>query len=675
MLQISKREAEKKLFKLFGLRKFHENQWKAVDNIFKGKRVLLIEKTGYGKSLCYQFPATQFLGTTVIFSPLIALMRDQIKKLNDAGIAARCINSEQTREENDSVIKEALENKLKLLYIAPERMENAQWLESAREMFISMVVIDEAHCISQWGHDFRPAYRRIVNLVNLLPKQFPVLATTATATKRVEKDVQQQIGKNTIAIRGNLMRKNFRLFVIHVNSEEEKFAWLGKNLNNLEGNGIIYTGTRINTMVYTNWLNSLGISCVGYNAGLDGDSRKQIERGLIENTWKCIVSTNALGMGIDKPDIRFIIHTQITQSPIHYYQEIGRAGRDDKTAFLILFYNPSDRDLPEAFIEGDRPTSKKYYQVIDLLRERPLSTYQLMKETNLTNTQIRTIVADLVDQSIINESFYGRSRKFEYSINAPQLNTGYFEMLRSIKLKELNDMIEYAEGVDCRLAYLCKYLGDKAPKRCGRCDNDIGKSYNVDFYDEWKDRVEAFQQNYFPELSVDREGTNMKDGAAGAYYGVSNIGHIIHNCKYKNGGDFPDSLVDLTLRAFQKNFSRFRFDLILYVPPTESGCLVRNFAMKISQLTGIPVSHKLFKTRPTEPQKVFQNFVLKRDNVKDAFVYHKPKEIGNKNILLVDDIYDSGSTIKEIGKYLTKLGAKKITPLVIAKTVGGRIDE
>lgn len=335
---MTRKEAEAILEKTFKIPEFYDEQWFAIDKILKGEKVLLIEKTGFGKSLCFQFPATIFDGTTIVFSPLISLMRNQVAKLTSLGITTNCINSEQTDEENLQIINEAKQGKIKILYIAPERQENIEWIEATREMKISMVVVDEAHCISVWGHDFRPAFKRIISLVNLLPKGIPILATTATATKKVEDDIKQQIGNNLLTIRGNLMRDNFKLFVVKVSSEDEKMIWLGENINKLPGTGIIYTGTRVNTEIYSQWFEYLKIPSVAYHAGLSAESRVAIENGLLSNKWKCIVSTNALGMGIDKPDLRFVIHTQIPQSPIHYYQEIGRAGRDGNTSYIILFY-------------------------------------------------------------------------------------------------------------------------------------------------------------------------------------------------------------------------------------------------------------------------------------------------------------------------------------------------
>ncbi|HEY6978936.1 MAG TPA: RecQ family ATP-dependent DNA helicase, partial [Chitinophagaceae bacterium] len=642
-----------------------------IEKILKGERVLLIEKTGFGKSLCFQFPATLFNGTTVIFSPLIALMRDQVKKLNALGISAKCINSEQTPEENSQIITEARQGKIKILYIAPERQENSEWIEATRQMNLKMVVVDEAHCISVWGHDFRPAFRRIINLVNLLPKGLPVLATTATATKRVEQDIAQQIGGDITTLRGNLMRDNFKLVVIKVSSEDEKLIWLGKNLEKLPGSGILYTGTRVDTEIYSKWLEHLNISCIGYNAGLDADSRIEIENGLMQNKWKCIISTNALGMGIDKSDIRFIIHTQIPQSPIHYYQEIGRAGRDGMLSYIILFYNPEDKKLPEAFIEGGRPSIQKYEKVIAVVKTELLGERDLMRRTNLKQNQIRVIKADLIEQGIIREILIGKSKKYEFVPNSKALNTNVFEELRNAKTKDLNSMIQYVETAGSRMKFLCDYLGDSSNHIFTNCDNTSEKKIVVQVTQDWIEKLQNFREDYFPALEVESNGSNIVNGVASSYYGISNVGSAIHRCKYEGGGDFPDFLLKLALKAFRKKFGQEKFDMVIYIPPTSSGNLVKNFAMKVAQVLNFPISHNLKKVRRTEQQKVFENSYLKSDNVKGAFTYAAPNDIQGKSVLLIDDIFDSGATIKEAGKVLTNFGARKIAPIVIARTVGG----
>ena len=741
-IRMTRSEAEIKLKRIFGLDHFYDEQWRSIERILRGERILMIERTGFGKSLCYQFPATQFDGITVVFSPLIALMRDQVRSLCERGIPAAYINSEQSYEENQNSIQRALNGEIKILYIAPERQENEEWVEATRQLKLSMVVVDEAHTISTWGHDFRPSFRRIINLVQLLPQSLPVLATTATATKKVQYDIEQQIGGRLTTIRGNLIRPNFQLQVVKVQSEDEKMIWLAENLNAINGTGLIYTGTRIDTEVYANWLRFVGINATDYNAGFDADTRKSIEQGLMQNKWKCIVSTNALGMGIDKSDIRFVIHTQMPASPIHYYQEIGRAGRDGKPTRIILFYNEkkengndvaTDSLLPLSFVEGSRPTTKKYQKVISLLQEEPLSEREVLKKANLKTNQLRVIKADLIDQGIIKEVLYGKIKKYEYQYNAPALNTDSFEALREAKLKDLHAMEEYIYTDMPRMKYLCSFLDSDETVEYSNCDNTNLERITVSVTPEWMTKLEDFRETYFPCLELSswtiRKGgfrlryiapdkvqveqtvkndmgevierpiieysnninlleynqeereiieehlgkaSRLVDGYAASYYGVSNVGAAIHRSKYENGGDFPDFLLKKTLSVFGKKFRGIHFDLVLYLPPTNSGDLVKNFATKFARVIGVPISHELIKVRITQEQKMFQNSYSKQENVCGAFDIDEDI-VKDKYIVLLDDIYDSGSTLKEVGKLLTQKGAKCIVPIVIAKTVGGTL--
>jgi len=505
---MNRQEAELQLKQIFEFDKFFEDQWKTIDRILQKKRVLLIEKTGFGKSLTFQFPATQFDGLTIIFSPLIALMRDQIKSLNEKGIKAGLINSGETDDENNLTIQKAINNELKILYIAPERLENGIWKEAVLKMNISFVVVDEAHCISTWGHDFRHAFRRIINLMHLLPSNIPVLATTATATIEVAKDIQKQIGRDIELIRGDLVRENLKLNVIHVNSEEDKMAWISNYLERVHGNGIVYTGTRSNAEIFSKWCEHENLNTIYYHGGLDSDSRKVIEKEWMRNKYKAVIATNALGMGIDKADISFIIHTQIPQSPIHYYQEIGRAGRDGQTAEIFLLFNPDDTALPLSFINGARPTVKQYEKVISALKEAPLGEKNVEKKTNLKNKQVTTILADLIDQKIIIKD---KSKKYEYLYNAPQLNTTTFEALRNHRLQEFEKMLEYTNTDICKMLYLCNYLGDSNSSSCNICDSCLYNKNQFSMSENDTMKIKQFQDNFFPTLDVSIKKTKLKE--------------------------------------------------------------------------------------------------------------------------------------------------------------------
>ena len=529
---MNRAEAEKILLSIFNYPYFYDNQWKTIKKILDGKKVLLIEKTGFGKSLCFQFPAVVLPGITVIFSPLIALMRDQVKKLNSLGISSRYINYSQTKAEIKQVLNEAIKGKIKMLYIAPERQENYTWMKAVQKMNISMVVVDEAHCISVWGHDFRPSFKKIIELVKLLPKDFPVLATTATATKSIVADISQQIGEDLVVVRGNLLRTNLKLFVIKVNSEEEKMIWLGKSVQKLSGVGLLYTGTRVDTEIYSKWFKFLDISSIAYNAGLESETRIAIENEFMQNKWKCVITTNALGMGIDKPDIRFIIHTQIPQSPTHYYQEIGRAGRDGFPAVIILLYNPNhDSRLPLSFVEGGRPSIDKYHLVIESIKSGIHRKFQIIKQANIKGGQFEVIKTDLLEQGIICEYEKIRKKYYVFLEDSKPLNTKLFSKFRNEKFDELEKMLGYIDTKQSRMKYLCEYLGDKAKYEFKNCDNTDEVRLRLTILPEWEEKLTMFQENNFPELNVSSKGSKLINGIAASYYGVSNIGSTIRTSK------------------------------------------------------------------------------------------------------------------------------------------------
>mgnify|MGYP006278876169 CR=1 FL=1 len=666
---MNRAEAENKLKEWFRLDSFYDEQWTAIERLLRGERILMIERTGYGKSLVFQFTAMVLTGTTVIFSPLIALMRDQVTRLRSLGIPAAFINSALTPEEKADTLSKAKTGEYKMLYIAPERQEDDEWQEAVRSMRLGMVVVDEAHCISVWGHDFRPSFRRIVHLVKQLQADFPVLACTATATPRVQADIEAQLDNTRLSvIRGDLSRPNFRLRVVKADNQEAKMLFVLDFLRKAEGSGLMYCGTRVESEQFANWLEYNDIEATYYNAGLDNETRKSIETGLMSNSFKCVVATNALGMGIDKPDIRFIIHTQAPSSPLHYYQEIGRAGRDGKPTDIILLYNGQDDELPLSFINNARPAAAQYNRVMEALKQEPLGLHGIILKVNLKQTRVNVILNDLLDQNIIVKN--PTTGKYEYRYGAPELNQEPFEALRIAKLSDFKAMKEFIDLTSCRMGFLRTFLGDRPIEMCGNCDVDTGNIQKADTTNKGMEQIHAFREEYFPVLEVQTKTNNMVNGVAASYYGISNVGTAIRRSKYEHGGDFPDFLLRLTLKAFRKHFGDLEFDLALYVPPTESGDLVKNFAEKIAGVLRLPLSHDLVKIRETRPQKDFESAIGKKDNLKGAF--ECTAEVEGKRILLIDDIFDSGQTLKTTGTLLKQKGASMIAPLTIAKTVGGR---
>lgn len=670
-MNMTRAEAERILESKFGLSNFYDEQWEAISRLLKGERILMIQRTGFGKSLVFQFTAMLLQGTTVVFSPLIALMREQVNRLKEHGLPAAYINSTLTQEEKAEVLKNAERGKYKIIYIAPERLEDEEWQHLALRMQLGMVVVDEAHCISVWGHDFRTSYRRIVNLVKHLQKDFPVLACTATATKKVQKDIEVQFDNSRLTVlRGNLSRPNFVLKVINCESQEDKMAGILRKVSAIQGTGVIYCGTQAETEIYAKWLDYNGIKVTNYNAGLDDETRKRIEIDFVKDKYKCIVSTNALGMGMDKPNLRFVIHTQIPASPLHYYQEIGRAGRDGLSTQVILFYTPKDDELPLSFIKNNKPAIKYYQKLVTILGTDSLGLHGIIKKLNLKQTAVNVILADLIDQGIVVKTNIGSSPRYELKYKAPALKTEGFEELRNSKLEDFVQMKGYMNTKTCKMNYLQNYLGDTVNTSCGKCDVDLGQELVVEATLEELISIEEFRENYFPVLEVENQTSILINGVAASWYGVSNVGSMLHKSKYENGGDFPDYLLRLTLKAFRSQYKNLPFDLVMFVPPTISGDLVKNFAEKVARTLKIEFSNGIVKTRVTDAQKIFESAIGKKENLKNAFTTQV--NVRGKKILLIDDIFDSGSTIKEIASMLKQKSAELVAPLVIAKTVGGR---
>lgn len=475
-MNITREEAEIILYSKFGLKHFYDEQWEAIECLLRGERVLMIQRTGFGKSLVYQFVAQMLEGTTVVFSPLIALMRDQVNKLHELGLPSALINSSQSTEERKRIYSEAEKGAFKLLYVAPERLKDRRWLTAIQHMNLGMVVVDEAHCTSTWGHEFRPDYRRIVKVVSLLKDKMPMLACTATATPRVQKDIVQQFDNSRLSVlRGPLARPNFSCSVIRCIGQEAKMEELFKLIKSLPGHGIVYCGTRAEAEHYAGWLGSKGVNSAFYHAGLDDVSRRKTEQGLMDNTYKCVVSTVALGMGMDKPDVRFVIHVQVPQSPLHYYQEIGRAGRDGLPTTVVLLYADEDDRLPLSFIKSGTPSAEKYHELLNILGQGPMKLKPLALALDLKQKGVNTILNNLIDQGIVARVRQGQTVRYKLLSDAPDPDTSEIEALREAKLREFEKMKEYIEGHVCRMMFLRKFLGDDTADRCGKCDVDLGR--------------------------------------------------------------------------------------------------------------------------------------------------------------------------------------------------------
>lgn len=725
-LLITKDQASIRLNDLFGHDNFIDGQWEIISEVFSKNSVLVIKQTGFGKSLCYQLPALIFDGITLVFSPLIALMRDQVNYLNKIGIPAKCINSDNSREENASICESVLRNEIKLLYVAPERQNTMLWVELISKVKLSMIVIDEAHCISVWGHDFRPSYKKIANTISKF-KNIPVMALTATANHRTELDIRDQIG-DFKTIRGSLFRDNLRLHVLEVSAKHTKMAYIGHLIKTIEGTGIVFTGTKADAEDISKYLSEINISNTYYHSKIS--NRSEVEKSVINNEYKCIVSTNAFGMGIDKPDFRFIIHTQFPGSPLHYYQEIGRAGRDGKLSDIFLLWNKGDERLHHYFINSAKPPVESYQDVISYLQENPRSkTFTIATSLDLEESKIKNIINDLEDQNIvegeiesqneltkfkvinrvgklsdiqttilnilnepltifsITRKVFGNTKQHSKNIilsnminlldrkivekiehtkvtthykifdNAPVLNFEIINMIRKYKFNQLKLMLDYINTSDCRMNYLCNNLGDYLEEACticdncntsftvvDTCDNSCGKCMQcLDKEFDNYSRIRRISFTYPSERSlqlIDRKN-KLLDGISCYFY------------KF-----LPEPSNDEITRI-KSLVAGNNFDLIISLPENKI-----DFCEQMAKEFDLP--HIQMFIRDNDLRVQSSNWYNRRKHA-EKFTIVSSDLVENKSILLFDNTCQSGITIKEVGKYLSKLNVKLIQPVFISK--------
>ncbi|WP_153411557.1 RecQ family ATP-dependent DNA helicase [Nocardia macrotermitis] len=478
--------AETLLRELAGPRaRLREDQWTAIDALVRQRRrALVVQRTGWGKSAVY-FIAAKLLraagrGPTVIVSPLLALMRNQVAAARRAGVIAATINSGNMTEWDD-IHAQVAAGAVDVLLVSPERLNNPDFRDAVLPALAAdagLVVIDEAHCVSDWGHDFRPDYRRIRTLVADLGEDIPVLATTATANDRVVTDVAGQIGTDTLVLRGTLDRESLHMSVVHIEDATARTAWLSRYLHELPGSGIIYTLTVAAAHDLADVLGSHGHKVGAYTGRTDPAEREALEQALLDNEVKALVATSALGMGFDKPDLGFVVHIGAPSSPIAYYQQVGRAGRGTARAEVVLLPGPEDRRIWSYFASVAFPREHMVRAVLEALdSERPLSTSALEPLVELNRSRLEMVLKVLdVDGAVrrVRGGWIGTGQPWTY-------DTERYERLSRAREAEQQAMIDYQSTTECRMSFLRRQLDDPAltgaaanAPGCGRCDNCTG---------------------------------------------------------------------------------------------------------------------------------------------------------------------------------------------------------
>ncbi|MGF9649890.1 RecQ family ATP-dependent DNA helicase [Pseudarthrobacter oxydans] len=464
---------------------FHEGQFEAIEALVDGgRRALVVQRTGWGKSAVY-FVASLLLrrrgaGPTLIVSPLLALMRDQVAAAARAGVRAVAINS-ANQLEWDAVREQLATDQVDVLLVSPERLTNPAFRETQLPELIrrtGLLVIDEAHCISDWGHDFRPDYRRIADLITQLPDNVPVLATTATANSRVVHDIEEQLGDGVLTIRGSLGRDSLRMGVLSLPDSKQRLGWLLTHLADLPGSGIIYTLTVSAAEDTARLLAEAGHDVLAYTGRTDPADRERAEQLLKDNQVKALVATSALGMGFDKPDLGFVVHLGAPSSPVAYYQQVGRAGRGAANADVLLLPGSEDRDIWQYFATASMPSEEKAAAVLTALAEAgtALSTVALEARVDLRRTPLELLLKVLsVDGAVERVGGGWRATGQPWVYDAER-----YRRIAEARVDEQDSMVIYQDTAGCRMEYITSVLDDETAQACGRCDNCAGRWFPAD---------------------------------------------------------------------------------------------------------------------------------------------------------------------------------------------------
>lgn len=674
---------------------FRAGQLEAIVDAATGKRVLVVQKTGWGKSLVY-FMATKILraqgaGPTLIISPLLALMENQIESAGRLGLNVATINS-SNRDDWEEIFSQL--GSYDALIISPERLSNEGFMKRlAGVRGIRLFVVDEAHCISDWGHDFRPDYQRVSRFLQSLPEDAAILGTTATANDRVIRDIRAQLGHGLSVVRGDLIREELAIQVNPEQTREERLAWLAQTLGRggglAQGQGLIYCLTQRDCEHVAEYLQQHGVSARAYHSGLDAEVSGRALADFEAGDVRVLCCTIKLGMGYDKADIRFVVNFQLPQNLISYYQQIGRAGRDGKRAYAVLLHGPEDEGILRSFIDSAFAEPDLLEKIIELCRDGAPKR-AIAAEVNVTAGKLDEALKYLQVHGYLFTERRKNARGSWQTVFCVDEQASFDAQaererqaeLRNTRYDELASFKEFLRTDGCLMKFIADELdAPDAKDHCGICANCVGGPlFPVELDQVLVEEAISFEKN---RHGVVKPRKLWPDGSRIAaeeqcgrgwilsdnYYSL--LGQLAATGKYRDGR-FSDELLLESARYLRSAAAGTGIDAVVAVPSLRHPRLVPDFAERLAHALKVPFMDGVVrKTAEGAAQKTLNSSALQAKNIRDTIEVAKPGRIAGKTVLLVDDMVDSGWTFAVIASELARAGAKAVYPFALVKTGKG----
>ena len=651
---------------------FRDGQYEAIEAAATQRRTLVVQRTGWGKSLVY-FICTRLFresgkGITMVVSPLLVLMDNQAEMARGLGIRCDVLNS-SVKDRREEILSQLSNDELDLIFVTPETLFKEDMQSLLPKLRIGLFVIDEAHCISDWGHDFRLEYGNLGKVIAGLPANVSVLATTATANDRVVTDLKRQLGHDVFISRGTLSRDSLHIQVMECENRADRYAWILDNIGKLPGTGIIYCLTRRDCDYLADFLQKNGVSVLPYYSGERND---ELNAAAIEafrnNEIKAVVATVKLGMGYDKGDVSFIIHYQMPSNIVLYYQQIGRAGRNLPDAYVFLLCGKEDRKINEFFINTAFPSQKEAQSVYEAVGAADgMKLWQIEGAVNIRRGRVRKTLEFLLNEGAVRKektSYYITPKPYQYA-------AAHYQEITEIRRREMAQMIEFTKTKRCLSQFAVNCLDDFTAAPCGKCANclrgDIFPGLSVSF--ESLQKASDYINTRILDILPRKKWPDNKKipcpnqtGLCLSRYGDPGYGALVKEGKYGAKPYFCDELVGRSAKLLRDLAREHGIQTVTCVPSLRND-LVRNFAVRTAQSAGLQFLDLLEK-RPAPPQKDMENSAYQYRNAMESFsvlVDTVPEKL-----ILIDDVVDSRWTLTVCGHLLCEKGCQEVFPFALA---------